>query len=198
MATKRATVQSPEPKKLEFALRKQQAEEWCWAAVSQAVARHFDPKMDLHQCQIVGSDFKKRCCGDAFAPNRGSSCNRPGYLHKVLERLGLLAKEPILAPVDFPRIQREIEAGRPVCLLVRWRGSQRGHFIVIAGYSISNSQRPVVHILDPLSPQSPSSMPYDILASQEEGGGYQDGQGVWFASFLVKPNAKAKTSGAAS
>jgi hypothetical protein len=38
-------------------------------------------------------------------------------------------------------------------------------------------------------PKSISHHPYHVLASQEPGDGYQDGQGVWAYSFFVQPRA---------
>ena len=88
-------------------------------------------------------------------------------------------------------VAREIDRERPVCVLIKWRGGGgRGHFILIEGYSISASQTPYVFVRNPMSPKSISHHPYHVLASQESGGGYQDGQGVWAYSFLVQPRSE--------
>ena len=197
MAREQTAPQPAEPKRLGVPLHKQQASEWCWAAVSQAVVLFFNPAADLQQCKIVGNAFHRACCGDGDAPVRDPACNRPGYLHEVLGTLGLLAKpspdaqQPnIKGPASFDVLRREIDRGRPVCVLIKWRnGGGRGHFIMIEGYSISASKTPYVFVPNPMSPKSISHHPYQVLASQGPDGGYQDGQGVWAYSFLVQPNA---------
>ncbi len=186
-----------EPRRLGVPLRKQQASEWCWAAVSQAIDRFYDPESDLQQCRIVGGALHRACCGKGDAPGPDDACNRPGYLHLVLDGLGLLVKSDddprsgaIQGPVSFDRLRREIDHGRPVCVLIKWRGGGgRGHFILIEGYSVSASRTPYVYVRNPMSPRSSSRHPYDVIASQGSDGGYQDGQGVWAYSFLVRPRA---------
>jgi len=184
-----------EPKRLQLPLLKQQASEWCWAAVSQGVARYFEPGLTLSQCQVVSRGFKQACCGEYDRPVRSPACNRPGYLHEALEALGLLAKPRadaenawIEGPVAFSTVMREIDREHPVCVLIKWReGGGRGHFIVVEGYSVSAKGTPYVFVRDPMSPESTSHLPYERFADQEPGGGYQDGQGRWAYSFLVKP-----------
>lgn len=185
------------PKRLRVPLHKQQASEWCWAAVSQGVELLFEASSDLKQCQVVSRGFKQACCGADGSPVRGPQCNRPGYLHEALDALGLLARPRgkdrppyVQGPVAFSTVQREIDRGRPVCVLIHWRDG-RGHFVLIDGYSISARGTPYVFVRDPLSPASSSHHPYDVLSAQDESGGYQDGQGVWAYSFLVRSRAEA-------
>ncbi len=189
--------ETPRSKPLDLRLPKQQASEWCWAAVSQGVALHFGLAPES-QCEIVGKQFKESCCEDGRAgAGWGSKCNRPGYLHKVLERMEVLAQPPgthdnkwVKGPVAFSVISTEIDAGRPICVLIRWRDDGRGHFIIIVGYSVSARGTPYVFVRNPLYPSSRSHHPYQVFASQSgDEGGYQDGQGVWAYSFLVKPPA---------
>ena len=195
MTREQAAPRPSEPRRLDVPLRKQQASEWCWAAVSQAVDKFFDPASDLQQCKIVSNAFHRACCGAGDTPVRESACNRPGYLHEVLGTLGLLAKPSpdaglpaIKGPVPFDQLRGEIDRGRPVCVLIKWRdGGGRGHFIMIEGYSISASKTPYVFVRNPMSPRSSSHHPYHVIASQGPDGGYQDGQGVWAYSFLVQP-----------
>lgn len=182
------------PKRLSIPLRKQQASEWCFAAVSQAVALYFDSTREIHQCQIVGRAFKRACCGDGMAPVRSPECNRQGYLHLALDSMGLLASPEegashkwIEGPVSFAVIRREIDAGRPVCVLIRWKSGGGGHFIMIEGYSVSIRGAASVWVRNPLSPGSSSRHPYDVIASNSDDGGYQDGQGRWSYTFLVQP-----------
>jgi hypothetical protein len=184
-----------EPTRLSIPLRKQQASEWCWAAVAQAMASYFDPAIRVEQCQIVGRGFKRACCGDGTA--RNPECNRQGYLHHALDSMGLLAspseqgKHPwIEGPAPFAVVRREVDAGRPVCVLIKWKSGGGGHFIVIEGYSVSERGTASVWVRNPLSPRSSSRHPYDVIASDLDDGGYQDGQGRWAYTFLVQSAPK--------
>jgi len=152
-----AAAPPAEPRRLSIRLFRQQASEWCFAAVAQAVAMYFDPANEVHQCQIVGRGFKRACCGERMAPVRSPECNRQGYLHTVLDAMGLLAQPAeggpnkwIEGPAPFALIQREIDAGRPVCVLIRWKNGGGGHFTIVvtspvfAGKSRVESQRLVL------------------------------------------------------
>ena len=99
------------------------------------------------------------------------------------------ANKWIEGPAPFALIQREIDAGRPVCVLIRWKNGGGGHFILIEGYSVSPRGVAAVWVRNPLSPGSSSRHPYDVIASNTEKGGYQDGQGRWSYTFLVQPPA---------
>lgn len=98
----------------------------------------------------------------------------------------LLAADPITKPLDFDAVRSEIDAGRPVCALIKWLDSQgqvtqRGHFIAINGYRVTPAQKEFVSITDPIYGES--EVAFEQFASTH--GGYRDGRGVWFASFLV-------------
>lgn len=166
--------------------------EWCWAAVSVSVDQFFRPGSTQTQCEIAGSALSKDCCsGKSTAP-----CNVPHELNPVLATLRLLAGEPIVKPLDFADVQKQIDAGRPVCVLIKWLDDQgqptnRGHFNVISGYKLTQGQKPFVSIADPLF--GPSMVAYEEFSNPK--GGYRDGRGVWFASFLVKDGGE---TGAAS
>ena len=165
-----------------LAMERQKRSEWCWAAVSVSVNKLFRPNSDHTQCEIAGSVLQQPCCG----PEQPRECNQPHTLHPVLGRLHLLAGEPIRKPLPFGDIQKEIDAGRPICVLIKWlddKGevSGRGHFIAISGYRVTPRGNQFVSIADPFFGNS------EIGYSQfrAEAGGYRDGSGVWFASFFV-------------
>jgi len=164
----------------------QKMSEWCWAAVSVSVNRLFRPGSAHSQCEIAGTTLGHECCG-ASEP---AACNSPHELHPVLGTLHLLAHDPIVKPIPFDRVQKEIDGGRPICVLIRWLdndGQQngRGHFIAIRGYRVTPAQKQFVSIGDPL--YGPSEIAYGEFANPK--GGYRDGSGVWFATFLVANEA---------
>jgi hypothetical protein len=167
-------------------VERQQKSEWCWAAVSVSVNRLFRPESTHTQCEIVGSTLQHQCCGGADDPE----CNHPHTLHPVLGRLHLLVGEPHLKPLTFSKIKTEIDAGRPICVLIKWLDGKgqvttRGHFITITGYRITPGQKQFVSISDPFFGESEVS----YLEFSDASGGYRDGKGQWFASFLVADKA---------
>ena len=167
-------------------VERQKQSEWCWAAVSVSINRLFRPTAEHTQCELAGSALRLECCaGGVPAP-----CNTPHEIHPVLGRLHLLAADPILDPLTFTAVQKEIDAGRPICVLIKWleadgKPGDRGHFIAINGYRVTPAQKQFVSITDPH--YGHSEIDYSQFRSPK--GGYRDGRGVWFASFLVKNEA---------
>jgi len=172
-------------------IEKQQRTEWCWAAVSVSVNAFFRPGASHTQCDLAGAILKLPCCAGQ-QPSQSAACNVPHDIHTVLGRLHLLAADPIVKPLSFAEVQDEIDHGRPVCVLIKWLGSNgqpgdRGHFIAIDGYRITPAQKQFVSIGDPC--YGPSEVDYEQFSSPQ--GGYRDGRGVWFASFRVANMAVA-------
>jgi len=169
-----------------LAVEHQKMSEWCWAAVSVSVNRLFRPESTHTQCEIAGTTLGHACCAGS-AP---AACNSPHELHPVLGTLHLLAQDPIVRPIPFDHVQKEIDAGHPVCILIRWLNSDgtqngRGHFITIRGYRVTPAQNQFVSIADPL--YGSSEIAYAEFANPK--GGYRDGNGLWFATFLVANEA---------
>jgi hypothetical protein len=163
----------------------QERSEWCWAAVSVGVDHFFRPDSTHSQCEIASSALNLRCC-TGLQPASLNACNTPHAIHTVLGTYHLMAEKPIVKPLDFDRVRTEIDAGRPVCVLIRWLDSQgqvtqRGHFIAINGYRVTPAQKNFISITDPM--YGSSQIAFEQFASGK--GGYRDGRGLWFASFLV-------------
>jgi hypothetical protein len=173
-------------------MEQQMMSEWCWAAVSVSVDRFFRPDSTHTQCEIAGAALDLQCCADgAAAPP--AQCNAPHELNPVLGRLHLLAADPLLKPLAFADVQKQIDAGNPICVLIKWLDKQgkvgdRGHFIAISGYRVTPLGKQFVSITDPF--YGSSDIDYTQFSSPT--GGYRDGHGVWFASFLVD-NAAARS-----
>jgi hypothetical protein len=175
-----------------LAMQQQQKSEWCWAAVSASVDRFFRPGSTHTQCDIAGSVLELPCCNPT--PAQAGPCNVPHDLHTVLGRLHLLAGDPVLKPLTFPEIQKEIDAARPICVLIKWLDKNgqptRGHFIAISGYRVTPAQKQFLSIADPFF--GSSEIDYTIFCNPK--GGYRDGSGMWFASFLVQNEAVAQNA----
>ena len=173
---------------LALAVQHQAKTEWCWAAVSTSVNLFFRPTSTHTQCDIAGSVLSLPCCSGT--PASLAACNVPHALHPVLGRYHLLAADPIVKPLTFDRLRGEIDAGRPVCVLIKWldhsgKLTDRGHFIALNGYRVTPGLKQFVSITDPF--YGPSEIAYAQFVSDK--GGYRDGRGVWFASFLVDDEA---------
>jgi Peptidase_C39 like family len=172
-----------------LSMERQKMPEWCWAAVSVSVDRFFRPGSVHTQCELAGSVLTLPCCS---SPTPSGACNAPHELNPVLGRLHLLAADPILKPLTFGHVQKEIDAGRPVCVLIKWldkkgQVSNRGHFIAISGYRVTPAHAQFVSLADPFF--GPSEIDYTQFCSPA--GGYRSGHGVWFATFLVENEAKS-------
>ena len=172
-------------------MQRQKMPEWCWAAVSVSVDLFFRPNSSHTQCELAGSALNLQCC-DGGRPAESVQCNAPHALAAVLGRLHLLAGDPLQKTLTFDQVRKEIDAGRPICVLIKWldkngQPGPRGHFIVIDGYRVTPAQKQFVSIADPL--YGSSEMDYSQFASGH--GGYHDGQGVWFATFFVQNEAAA-------
>jgi hypothetical protein len=166
-------------------VQRQERSEWCWAAVSVSVDLLFRPASAHTQCDVASLALALACCGDG----KPAACNVPHELNTVLGRLHLLAGDPLRTPVPFTQIRKEIDSGRPVCILIKWLDRDgsltRGHFIAVNGYRITPAGKQFVSITDPFF--GSSHIDYDQLSNPK--GGYQNGRGVWFASFLVENKA---------
>ena len=170
-------------------VQKQENTEWCWAAVTVSINLVFRPLSTHTQCEVAGQILGRQCCPGGKSAASGP-CNVPHELHPVLGHFHLLAADPIVKPLTFNHVKREIDGGRPVCVLIKWldkhgERTNRGHFIAIAGYRVTPSQKEFVSIGDPF--YGPSEISYTSFSNPR--GGYRDGRGVWFASFLVANEA---------
>jgi Papain-like cysteine protease AvrRpt2 len=135
---------------------------WCWAAVASTLAGYF--VRPISQCEvastIVGNGVN--CCNGNEA-----ECNQPQDLDNVLDRLNAMLPKPMektafSRPMRFNEVQDAIDAGVPVCVRIEWIGGG-GHFVMITGYSISESNLGWIDVCDPLFPDS--TLPFEFFAS---------------------------------
>src|SRR4051794_26225409 len=69
-----------------FTLLIQEKTNWCWAAVSTAIAQKYGSSA-WTQCSVVGAELNKACC------NTGPGvCNDPWFLDRALSRVAKLAR----------------------------------------------------------------------------------------------------------
>lgn len=139
-----------------FEMTCQEDDQWCWAAVTQAIARWRGES--LTQVEVaswhISPEAGELVCANppAPAPSCGPckrGCTDPHSLGKVLDERDLLVPggDKNGRP-SFKEIQAAIKENRPVPVRIAWNGSNSGHFICVTGYVAGERVR--VH--DPLEP----------------------------------------------
>lgn len=129
-----------------FAMTCQEDDQWCWAAVTQAVALWRGEtltQVEVASWHTSGKAEKGEC--------EVKDCKR-GYtdthsLGTVLKGRGL-HRETTKGTPTFEEIQAAINENRPVPVRIAWNGSTSGHFICVTGYVAGERVR--VH--DPMEP----------------------------------------------
>jgi hypothetical protein len=156
--------------RLNFAVQRQLQDQWCWAAVSASIARHYGAAK-WTQCAVVNEELEQTdCCHNGATPD----CNQPWYLDRALRRVGALKKVESGRPRDLKKVRREIDANRPVCVRIGWGGGG-GHFITVEGYRGDGG---LVAVEDPWYGTS------DVSVGLLEGG-YQ-GSGRWTHTYYTR------------
>lgn len=126
-----------------FPMRRQKMDSWCWAAVSAATEKYFDPATAKTQCTIASELKEIHCCP------REEACNTAHSLRSALAKIGRLRGPVVEQSAPFQQIRNEIRDGFPVAARIAWNGGG-GHFVVITGYRIYPSGEEVITIADPL------------------------------------------------
>jgi hypothetical protein len=168
-----------------FRPQRQLQSEWCWAAVTASISKHYDPDSSWCQCKLAtrmtrsGKTGNTDCCSRPYTRDIAHTCNQAQYLEKALRIAGRLAAPPIAGPLPFGKIQKEILAGRPVCARVAWPGSTVGHFILIYGCRKSKSGSQWLYVEDPL--YGSSTWLYSEFCRN-----YQYAEGRWSHTYPIR------------
>jgi Papain-like cysteine protease AvrRpt2 len=160
-----------------FEIETQQKLNWCWAAVAATAARYFFPKQTLTQCTIAKGVLGLDCCQDPAA-----GCDEPAALQTALDAVNTalgksLNNLPQGGTLAFESVRAQIDSGRPVCVRIQWFGTSGAHFVMIDGYSVSQSGEPWVDIADPY--YEDSTLPYEQFVF-----GYLNA-GAWSDTYLL-------------
>jgi hypothetical protein len=160
-----------------FQIESQQQSEWCWAAVAVSIDKYFNSNSTRTQCKIAGLVLKnvQNCCDEA-----ATNCNQNASLITALQKINRWSRT-LNRPLRFDEIRQELNAGRPVCARIQWKGGG-DHFVVIAGYEVLQSGALHVFVEDPLNPSS--TVEYDEFKTAY----YGDGE--WVDSYLVTESKK--------
>jgi len=183
-------VAAPPPsiarKVLDYETVQQEQAYWCWAAVTLAVSRYYakvagqePPK--LSQGEIVNADLAREDCCDGPCARDPQKCNRVNVIYNALGRAGHYAETKAKGKPDFAAPKKEIDEGRPMVLLIKWK-SGAGHFSAVYGYDESAGESiedALLHVADPW--YGPTIVTYGSFPDT-----YQVG-GTWGWTYWTKP-----------
>jgi len=131
-------------------LSPQETNNWCWAATTQMLAKHFS--ISVNQCDLANHRFgKTNCC---TPQNAGSSCpktndcNTPGWLE--LDFAGLKFDESGTA-LSWEDLRKQIFCSKKPMGYAYGQEGVVGHVLVIKGYVTVGGTNYVV-LNDPWSP----------------------------------------------
>ena len=172
--------------KIAFRMERQKAQNWCWAAVAVSVARFHDSDSRFRQCGVVRLVLSRAHReGDPDVPRPvppcctkpvPRACNQPWYLEEGLDQVGRRRLRPKSGSLSFEKIRKRIDADRPVCARIAWKGGG-GHFVVISGYHVSRNGVRQVDVEDPLT--GPALVNYSDFVRRYRG------EGKWSHTYLV-------------
>ena len=171
-----AVLTVPRQNSLNLSMEHQQQTNWCWAAVSFSVNRHFGGTA-WSQCRIAGKELKKtKCCKDPLDPSDPQmDCNKTWFLQKALTRVGNLLKFTGKRK-SFADVKSEIDNGVPLGCRIGWTFGG-GHFVAVDGY-LEQDGIEDVDVCDPWS--GDSTLSYSTFATN------YDGKGIWTHSYTTK------------
>ena len=154
-----------------FRMDRQCHTRWCWAAVTEAVLRYYDPSSTLTQRDIArimmpdlpDGDFSAACYTDlTVAQDEVLNSNQIQVLMSVLLVTGCFGDVHRIPdePAPLRDVQRWIDGDaqgrRAVCARIRWPNGN-AHFVAITGYRPGTN---LLHVWDPWGPQS-RNLPYE-------------------------------------
>lgn len=174
---------------IDLKMKRQCHSYWCWAAVAEAVAKHFNPGTNCEQCKIAriqldDPDTCKDVCDTPKLPYN-KRC-------KVVDSLKIIDcyanGPPGNGVVSLADVQQQIDAKRPVCVRVEWRGNNASlnigaggaHFLLIVGYGPGTQ----IALRDPWFGKT-GSIKFDVFSTN-----YQGAKGTWTHTYYTKPGSK--------
>ncbi|MCX5205614.1 C39 family peptidase [Streptomyces sp. NBC_00237] len=126
-----ARQSSKTAKLLPIAMRKQENDEWCWAASGSTLAAFWGKKFTQTQFCNMGHGRSR----DSFFID-WPCANEPGNLNREqsgLKTAGLNPGTQYKSPLTFEEVKEEIDAGRPIYTGIKW-AKGGGHAHLIFGY----------------------------------------------------------------
>jgi hypothetical protein len=150
-------------------LEKQALSEWCWAAVTCAIAAFYREPTAEDQCRVATRWLMTPCC----PPGPDRPDNPLNIPYNVITALGSNAGAQFDAQISFEDLAHEVDQGRPICCVVDW-SEGRSHVLIAAGYTGDRD----LWIDDPALPGL-RRYSWDLFKATYEGG-------VWRRTILTK------------
>jgi hypothetical protein len=158
-------------------LEHQHHDQWCWAAVTEAVCRFFGSNASTQEaivCQVLANPL----CDSAPVPD---ACDIPFPVEFALDAMGHPNDE--VGVLSFDDVKQQIDAlAHPVPIRILFNGALGGtsHYCLIQGWDEIGGV-PHVTVLDPASGAGEKSVvSYDGLCSGVSLGG------AWVDSFTLR------------
>ena len=149
----------------------QEQTKWCWAACTEMVLHYYD-NPNARQCEFANWLFDQtQCCEDPANPACNQTCsgNDVQAVYANWNILSTLRERT----VPFERLQKEIDAGRPVEVAFEWNG-RGGHVAIVCGWD-TDETGPFVRVNDPA--YGSGWVDYDELLTAS-------GRGEWILTWI--------------
>lgn len=128
----------------------QQTNNWCWAATTQMLAKHFS--ITVNQCDLANARFSKtNCCDDeptSETCRKTNDCNTPGW--PMLDYVGLKFTE-VNTALSWTDLRKQIYCSKKPMGYAYGQSGVVGHVLVIKGYLTLSGTNYVV-LNDPWEP----------------------------------------------
>ena len=128
---RRAAREPTQPVILPYTTYFQRRSNWCWAAVAVSVARFYDRRSTVTQCEITNQVLgRDDCCVGGTGPDQ---CNVQTTLSAGL---GAVGRDFGRQPADANLARRLLARQQPVGIFIQWSPTS-GHFAALTGFIAS-------------------------------------------------------------
>ena len=174
-ATGGPTAGAPAPsRKRDFKCERQQANNWCWAAVTVSVADFYEKPSSHKQCTRANFHFGQTgCCANPDS----TSCDKPFDPTVSLSAVGHF-KSSQNSSLTFDQVKEQVNAMAPIVCFIDW-GTSVGHAVVIDGYAESSTGTRYLYGDDPGDGASFAYVENDFKTKYA-------GSGDWTFTWLTK------------
>ena len=154
--------------------RLQREDAWCYAACAVMAIRYVAREI-VRQCEIASFVKADECC-DSNAPN---SCTNSGCSKNQIRSIFTnwnVRSTKVNGQITFTRVRTEINADRPIEVVIDWDGAQQSsHAVLITGFIAPDK---MVYVIDPLT-SSDNNTGWTTYDSLTLGFGYGNWDMTW-------------------
>jgi hypothetical protein len=147
-------TQTAQKVSLGFVIQQQEKVTWCWSAVGTSCALFYNSASGWTQCKMATKAIQPspgNCCGETAIP----ACDVTWFLENSDRSLGSfivadIANGFVKGAIPFAQVMAELDAKRPVAyrLKLDYEGMTMFHFVVIAGYEVTDAGKQIVSVYD--------------------------------------------------